>query len=112
MATCSSNVFVANSYKVGEDVAVAILDDRSIWNFKEHGLPVLAVTPVTHAGLPVAAAAVWCVVEVEQGSGLVADAEDDGAAVPSLAAVGPAQGFELFAVHRDAAMAPSSAGYV
>jgi hypothetical protein len=51
-------------------------------------------------------------VVVEEGGGLVVDAEDDVAAVAAVAAVGPAQGLELLPVDGDAAMATGASGYV
>ena len=63
--------------------------------------------PVTHPALARAAAlgaAVGPVVVVQQRGGVRVDHQVDVAAVAAVGAVGPAQGFELLPVHRDAAV--------
>ncbi|MCY1236190.1 hypothetical protein D9M72_488350 [compost metagenome] len=53
-----------------------------------------------------------CVVIVQQRGGLGVNTQDDVAAITAVAAVGTAQGLELFAVDGDTAVTAGTAGYV
>src|SRR5699024_11569451 len=91
--------------QVGDHPAL-LIDDHGAFGYAQHQVLAPGAVPVAaHAGLAVAGLGVRAEVEVEQGVHAGIDLEDHRAAATAVAAVGPAEGFELLPMHRGASVA-------
>ncbi len=108
-ATRSDDELGAVTDQVGEDLARLIAYDGAVGNEENEVFTLAAAAVVARTRSAVGALAVRLVVVVDQRGDVGVDLEDDVAAVSAVAAVRPAEGLELLAVHRGDTVATGSA---